>query len=161
MDQRHEISVGEKTLLNEITGCVRGAVNSSHHQCVETLGANLLIAARAEDPIVEAIQWENAHENPFYLGVQVTFARSEQRRHRSRVVLHFSGIQNEWWTKTVHFPSISVKRFLILSSNTETQPRSKMKLLQQPAALRLNCMNRIPPAMRCCIPFFSENILFF
>ncbi|CAF0874981.1 unnamed protein product [Adineta ricciae] len=70
MDQRHEISVGEKTLLNEITGCVKGAVNSSHHQCVETLGTNLLIAARAEEPVVEAIQWRNAHEKPFYLGVQ-------------------------------------------------------------------------------------------
>jgi gamma-glutamyl-gamma-aminobutyrate hydrolase PuuD len=71
MDQRHEIYVEEKTLLNQITGCVKGAVNSSHHQCVETLGTNLLVAARAEDPIVEAIQWQNTHENPFYLGVQV------------------------------------------------------------------------------------------
>jgi len=71
MDQRHEIYVEEKTLLYQITGCVKGAVNSSHHQCVETLGTNLLVAARAEDPIVEAIQWQNTHENPFYLGVQV------------------------------------------------------------------------------------------
>ena len=76
MDQRHEISVGEKTLLNEITGCVKGAVNSSHHQCVETIGTNLLIAARAEEPIVEAIQWQNAHERPFYLGVQVIIVNS-------------------------------------------------------------------------------------
>ncbi len=71
MDQRHEIYVEEKTLLNEITGCVQGAVNSSHHQCVEKLGENLLVAARAEDPIIEAMQWQNAHEKPFYLGVQV------------------------------------------------------------------------------------------
>ncbi len=71
MDQRHEISVEEKTLLNEITGCIKGAVNSSHHQCVGTLGTNLLVAARAEDPIVEAIQWQDAHDKPFYLGVQV------------------------------------------------------------------------------------------
>jgi gamma-glutamyl-gamma-aminobutyrate hydrolase PuuD len=71
MDQRHEIQVEEKTLLNEITGCTKGAVNSSHHQCVETVGTNLTVAARAEEPIVEAMQWENAHENPFFLGVQV------------------------------------------------------------------------------------------
>jgi len=70
MDQRHEISVGEKTLLNEITGCVRGAVNSSHHQCVDILGTNLLVAARAEEPIIEAVQWENTCEQPFFLGVQ-------------------------------------------------------------------------------------------
>ena len=72
IDQRHEILVGEKTLLNEITGCSRGAVNSSHHQCVEVLGNNLTVAARAEEPIVEAIQWQNAKDHPFYLGVQVS-----------------------------------------------------------------------------------------
>ncbi|CAF2832061.1 unnamed protein product [Rotaria sp. Silwood2] len=70
IDQRHEIHVVEKSLLNEITGCVKGAVNSSHHQCVETLGKNLSIAARAEDPIVEAVQWQNTNGYPFYLGVQ-------------------------------------------------------------------------------------------
>lgn len=77
MDQRHEIVVGEKTLLNRITGCVRGAVNSSHHQCVERLGKNLIVAARAEEPIVEAIQWQNADDHPFYLGVQV--GRTDKR----------------------------------------------------------------------------------
>lgn len=71
IDQRHEILVGEKSLLKEITGCLKGAVNSSHHQCVETLGAELTVAATAEDPIIEAIQWKNTEENPFYLGVQV------------------------------------------------------------------------------------------
>ncbi|CAF4668459.1 unnamed protein product [Rotaria sp. Silwood1] len=70
MDQRHEVNVVEESLLNKITGCVKGAVNSSHHQCVETLGKNLSIAAIAEDPIVEAVQYENTQEYPFYLGVQ-------------------------------------------------------------------------------------------
>lgn len=70
MDQRHEITVGEKTLLHQITGCTKGAVNSSHHQCVENVGNNLVIAARAEEPIVEAIQWKDAENKPFYLGVQ-------------------------------------------------------------------------------------------
>ncbi len=46
-------------------------MNSSHHQCVETLGAELTVAATAEEPIIEAIQWKNVKENPFYLGVQV------------------------------------------------------------------------------------------
>lgn len=71
MDQRHEIVVTEKTLLNEITGCIRGAVNSSHHQCIENLGKNLKVAARAEEPIIEAIQWQSTADHPFYLGVQV------------------------------------------------------------------------------------------
>ena len=71
MDQRHDIVVTEKTLLNEITGCIRGAVNSSHHQCVEILGKNLKVAARAEEPIVEAVQWQSTTDHPFFLGVQV------------------------------------------------------------------------------------------
>lgn len=71
MDQRHEIHVVEKSLLHKVTGCVQGAVNSSHHQCVDILGENLIVVARAEEPIVEAIQYENADEYPFYLGVQV------------------------------------------------------------------------------------------
>ncbi|CAF4194203.1 unnamed protein product, partial [Rotaria magnacalcarata] len=70
MDQRHDIHVVENTLLNQITGCLKGAVNSSHHQCVETLGKNLIVTARAEEPIIEAIQYQNVDEYPFYLGVQ-------------------------------------------------------------------------------------------
>ena len=80
MDQRHEISVGEQSLLNEITGCITGAVNSSHHQCVEKVGENLLVIARAEEPVVEAIQWQNAHERPFFLGVQVGRTKMTIRR---------------------------------------------------------------------------------
>lgn len=110
IDQRHEILVGEKSLLKEITGCLTGAVNSSHHQCVETLGAELTVAARAEEPIIEAIQWKNVHENPFYLGVQVR----ENCLHlcfyfSSFSFDQFSGIQNEWLIKPVHFHSIFVK----------------------------------------------------
>jgi len=70
LDQRHEIHVAEKTLLNQITGCLKGHVNSSHHQCVETLAEVLLAVAKAEDPIIEATQWKNTDDNPFYLGVQ-------------------------------------------------------------------------------------------
>ncbi|CAF1057461.1 unnamed protein product [Didymodactylos carnosus] len=70
IDQRHDINVAEKTLLNEITGCLTGAVNSSHHQCVETLANDLLIAAKAEDPVVEATQWKDIDGNSFFLGVQ-------------------------------------------------------------------------------------------
>jgi len=70
IDQRHEICVGEKSLLNEITGCLQGAVNSAHHQCIDTLANDFTVAARAEESIIEAIQWKDVKEHPFYLGVQ-------------------------------------------------------------------------------------------
>ena len=110
IDQRHEILVGEKSLLKEITGCLTGAVNSSHHQCVEILGEELTVAARAEEPIIEAIQWKNVHENPFYLGVQVRLIHLLLSiSHRIFFLDRFSGIRNEWLIKPVHFHSIFVK----------------------------------------------------
>ena len=123
IDQRHEILVGEKTLLNEITGCVKGAVNSSHHQCVEVLGTDLTVAARAEDPIIEAIQWKNAKENPFYLGVQVEKSSLLGQSDWSSF-LFFSGIQNEWLIRRVHFHSTFVRLFSITSPIIKTYPRS-------------------------------------
>lgn len=57
--------------MNEITGCLHGAVNSAHHQCIDTLANDLTVAARAEESIIEAIQWKNVKEHSFYLGVQV------------------------------------------------------------------------------------------
>jgi gamma-glutamyl-gamma-aminobutyrate hydrolase PuuD len=80
------VVVGDKTLLNEITGSLHGVVNSSHHQCVEILGQDLIVAARAEEPIIEAIQLKNVDDYPFYLGVQVKII-DEQRVNRSFVDL--------------------------------------------------------------------------
>jgi hypothetical protein len=83
-------------------------VNSSHHQCVDTLGAELTVAATAEEPIIEAIQWKNTNENPFYLGVQV---RLKYFILFFIIITLFSGIQNEWLIKQVHFHLIFVKHF--------------------------------------------------
>ncbi len=83
-------------------------MNSSHHQCVDTLGAELTVAATAEEPIIEAIQWKNTNENPFYLGVQV---RLKYFILFFIIITLFSGIQNEWLIKQVHFHLIFVKHF--------------------------------------------------
>ena len=86
---------------------MKGAVNSSHHQCVEMLGNELTVAARAEEQIIEAIQWKNVDENPFYLGVQVSL----KYFFCLFLFFNFSGIQNEWLIKQVHFHLIFVKHF--------------------------------------------------
>lgn len=98
-------------------------MNSSHHQCVEVLGANLTVAARAEDPIIEAMQWKNAKENPFYLGVQVK-RRSMVEQSFQPLFLFCSGIRNEWSTKRVHFHSTFVKHFSTTSPNIKINLRS-------------------------------------
>ena len=74
MDQRHDVDVADQSLLSRITGCLKGAVNSSHHQCVDAVGTSLCVSARAEDPIVEAMEYSDSQQKPFYLGVQVNLS---------------------------------------------------------------------------------------
>ncbi|OJX11111.1 MAG: gamma-glutamyl-gamma-aminobutyrate hydrolase [Caedibacter sp. 37-49] len=63
----HSIHIEKNTLLFDLCGTSEIQVNSTHHQAIKTLGAQLKIAARAPDSVIEAI------ENPqkkFCLGVQ-------------------------------------------------------------------------------------------
>lgn len=64
---RHEIEIEPGSRLERLTGMRRCAVNSSHHQAVRSAGTGLVVTARADDGIVEAI--EDPH-HPFYVGVQ-------------------------------------------------------------------------------------------
>ncbi|CAF3531225.1 unnamed protein product [Rotaria socialis] len=70
VDQRHDVFVRDGAFLKEITGCLKGAVNSAHHQCIEKVGANLAVVAKAEESVIEAIEWKAPCENPYFLGVQ-------------------------------------------------------------------------------------------
>ena len=63
----HDVAVLPGTRLREIVGRDRLAVNSFHHQSVKDLGRGLLLSARADDGIVEAIE-SPAHR--FVVGVQ-------------------------------------------------------------------------------------------
>lgn len=64
----HEVEVVPRTLLHEVVGADRILVNSFHHQAVRELGTGLLVAARSDDGIVEAIA--RADSPAFFLGVQ-------------------------------------------------------------------------------------------
>jgi len=66
----HKVHVLTESLLTEITDNNEGIVNSSHHQAVDRLAENLVILARTNDSIVEAITWKNADNKGFLLGVQ-------------------------------------------------------------------------------------------
>lgn len=60
------ISAGSKTIA--AAGGTEVKVNSSHHQAVRELGRNLRVTARAEDRIIEAVEWDgNAN---WIVGVQ-------------------------------------------------------------------------------------------
>jgi putative glutamine amidotransferase len=63
----HAVAVVPGTLLHRLTGSVRLAVNSAHHQAVATLGPGVVASARAPDGVVEAIEVPGRR---FCLGVQ-------------------------------------------------------------------------------------------
>ena len=62
----HPIEVAPGTRLAEIIGGGRHAVNSRHHQAIDKLGTGLIVAARADDGTLEAIERPGA----FVLGIQ-------------------------------------------------------------------------------------------
>lgn len=63
----HDISILDNTLLHRLTGTDMLHVNSAHHQAADTTGEHVIVSARADDNVIEAI------EHPGYaycLGVQ-------------------------------------------------------------------------------------------
>jgi putative glutamine amidotransferase len=52
----HEIALEEGSRLHQIVGTDRIAVNSFHHQAIHRLGNGLMVTARADDGVVEAVE---------------------------------------------------------------------------------------------------------
>ncbi|MCB9436571.1 MAG: gamma-glutamyl-gamma-aminobutyrate hydrolase family protein [Anaerolineales bacterium] len=63
----HDVELKADSRLYSIFGNSRVAVNSLHHQAVETVAPTLMATAYAEDGIIEGIEAPNAH---FFVGVQ-------------------------------------------------------------------------------------------
>lgn len=91
----HELSLTPGGILASIAGSERVRVNSLHGQGIKTLGRNLLVEARAEDGLVEAVRFDDPDmfvlavqwhpewkviENPFYLGIFKAFAEATRKR---------------------------------------------------------------------------------
>ena len=63
----HDIAVTRGTILHDIIGTTRFAVNSAHHQAVKTVGPGVVIDAVAPDGVIEGIELPGKR---FCLGVQ-------------------------------------------------------------------------------------------
>jgi putative glutamine amidotransferase len=63
----HEVAIVHNTLLSSIIGKPRIAVNSAHHQAVGKPAPGAVVNARAEDGVIEGIEYPS---HPFCLGVQ-------------------------------------------------------------------------------------------
>jgi putative glutamine amidotransferase len=64
----HRVTLSERTRLSKIAGAEAFAVNSHHHQAIETLGANLVATAWTSDGIIEAL--EDPRPDRFAVAVQ-------------------------------------------------------------------------------------------
>jgi putative glutamine amidotransferase len=64
----HRVTLSEQTKLSSIAGADVFAVNSHHHQAIETLGADLVATAWASDGIIEAL--EDPRPDRFVVAVQ-------------------------------------------------------------------------------------------
>ncbi len=64
----HPVLIEQGSQLAQIAGALEARVNSSHHQSILDPGRNLRIVARAQDGVVEAVEWTGG--GPWIVGVQ-------------------------------------------------------------------------------------------
>ena len=66
----HNIRIEEGSSLREISGIKVGTTNSNHHQGIRRIGEGLAPIARTDEGLIEAIEWKDRTEKPFFLAVQ-------------------------------------------------------------------------------------------
>jgi len=64
----HPVLIEQDSLLAQIAGAGEARVNSSHHQSILNPGRDLRVVARAEDQVVEAVEWTGGPQ--WVVGVQ-------------------------------------------------------------------------------------------
>ena len=69
-DRMHEVNLFDNSFVYDTVREKRGIVNSSHHQAIDRLGEGLIITAKADDGIIEAVEWEDKSSKPFLLAIQ-------------------------------------------------------------------------------------------
>lgn len=63
----HQVNIEKDTLFYNLFKKEKIYTNSMHHQAIKKLGENLLITAKSNDNIIEAVELKN---HPFCIGVQ-------------------------------------------------------------------------------------------
>jgi len=64
----HSVRIAAGSQLAQIAGAEEARVNSSHHQSIFKIGRDLRIVARAEDDVIEAVEWTDGSQ--WVVGVQ-------------------------------------------------------------------------------------------
>jgi putative glutamine amidotransferase len=56
-DLQHAASLAEGSRLEKLAGTARVTINTSHHQAIDQPGKNLAVTCRAEDGVIEGVEW--------------------------------------------------------------------------------------------------------
>lgn len=70
IDKRHSLRIAEGSQLHGILGVLRGEVGGSHHQAVEKVGEPLIVSARSEDDVAEALEYRDRKNKGFFILIQ-------------------------------------------------------------------------------------------
>ena len=70
IDDEHEISIQESSLLNKITGLKIGKINGAHHQAVGRISDELIATSHSQDGVIESLEWKDKTDEPWLLCVQ-------------------------------------------------------------------------------------------
>jgi putative glutamine amidotransferase len=66
----HEVSIVDGSSLHSTSGLTTGTVNSNHHQGIRRIGKGIRPIARTGEGLIEAIEYEDHGNMPFFMGVQ-------------------------------------------------------------------------------------------
>jgi putative glutamine amidotransferase len=70
-DSRHEVHAEPGKLIRKISAVAEGGVSSAHHQGIDQLAPGLSASAKSSgDDVIEAIEWNDQSEKPYFLAVQ-------------------------------------------------------------------------------------------
>ena len=66
----HDVRIMESSSLNNTSGVTFGKVNSNHHQGIRRIGEGIIPIARTNEGLIEAIEYKDRENMPFFMGVQ-------------------------------------------------------------------------------------------
>ncbi|QQK08605.1 gamma-glutamyl-gamma-aminobutyrate hydrolase family protein [Miniphocaeibacter halophilus] len=93
-ETRHYINLRDGSKLKKAYNTNRTVVVSSHTQAIDVLGKDLVVSAKADDGVVEAIEYKG---NSYLMGVQFNIDRmlNEESKLLFNQFIESAGIQNE------------------------------------------------------------------
>ncbi len=71
IDRRHRVHIEPGTVMRKISQVSDGSVTSAHHQAIDKLAPGMIVSAKSsEDGVIEAIEWDDPSDKPYFLAVQ-------------------------------------------------------------------------------------------